>query len=241
MDSSPSATTMTEQVIPILPCQDIRKQVEFYQLLGFAVLGIYTSPNPYAALKLGAVQLHFYGTKKMVPAENPSMCYIKVADVDAVNSAFASALKRHTGKVSRSGIPRISKVRDLVNDRRFTLTDAGGNTLYIGNPKQTETGNFFRTLDNKEWAKKFTVLYDLLYSKEDCSMAAEMLPKFNLAKDSFDDLDKAKLLLVALEIRQQLGKTLDDSELKVLLKNYEGSGKEWKSINKKYHAILQID
>jgi hypothetical protein len=232
---------MMEKVIPILPCPDIKEQVAFYELLGFDVLNVYTSPNPYVAIKFAAVELHFYGTRKMLPGNNSSMCYIMVEDVDAIYQAFANAFKKNTGKIPRSGIPRISKVRDLVDDRRFTLTDTGGNTFYIGSHRQKEAGNFFRVLENKEWAKKFIVLYDLTYSKEDFSMAADMLPRFDEAKKSLNDLDKTRLLLVTLDIQRQLGQPSDDHELKALLSTHEGTDDNWKRLNEKYLTILQGD
>jgi predicted enzyme related to lactoylglutathione lyase len=230
-----------ERVIPILPCPDIKEQVAFYKQLGFDVLGVYTSPNPYAAVQFAAAELHFYGTKKMTPGNNSSMCFIKVEDVDAIYQAFATAFKKNTGKIPRSGIPRISKVRDLVNDRRFTLTDPGGNTFYIGNQRQTGAEDFFRVLENSEWAKKFTVLYDLTYSKEDFSMAADMLPRFEAAKESLNDLDRAKLLLVTLEIQRQLGQAQDHHELKTLLDLREGASDNWRRLNEKYLTILRED
>jgi hypothetical protein len=230
-----------KKVIPILPCPEIKKQVEFYGQLGFEVTGVYTSPNPYATIQLGAVELHFYGSKKIVPAENSSMCYINVDDLDTIYTTFASAFKKNTGKVPRSGIPRISKIRDLVNDRRFTLTDVGGNTLFIGNQDQRESGNFFRTLESKEWRNKFTVLYDLLYSKEDLSMAAGMMQRFSIAKESLNNLDKAKLLLVTLEIHRQLEQPTDDADLKDLIKTHGSDNDDWKQVNAKYQAMRRED
>ncbi|MDO1446331.1 hypothetical protein Q0590_08720 [Rhodocytophaga aerolata] len=228
-----------DKVIPILPCPDIKGQVVFYQQLGFELLEVYTSPNPYAAIQSGSIELHFYGNKRMIPTQNPTMCFLKVEDVDAVYHAFTSGLKKHTGKILRSGIPRISKVRDLSNDRRFTLTDTGGNTLFIGTPVKADTSHFFRTLQQEEFAKKFTVLYDLLYSKEDPSMAASMLPKLVVAKDLLADLDRAKLLLVALDIQRQLGQLMDDRELKTLVDIHLESGDEWTKVKKRYFAILE--
>jgi hypothetical protein len=235
------AETLIKKVIPILPCPDIRTQVAFYQQLGFEILGVYTSPNPYAALKFGSVELHFYGSRKIVPHENPSMCFITVQNVDAVYDAFAGSLKANTGKIPRSGIPRMTKVRDLVADRRFTLTDTGGNTIFIGCPKNAEVDNFFRTLENKEMAKKFTVLYDIVYSKEDCSMAADMLPKFDVRKESLGDLDKAKFLLVTLEVQSQLKQPLDDEPLKALLELHTDNDKDWKRIEDKYNLLLKAE
>ncbi len=117
--------TYQEKVIPIMGCPDIRIQVAFYQALGFEVLATYTSPNPYASLKWKDIELHFYGSRKIVPSKNPTMCYIRVANVDQVNEAFTAGLKRCYGKIPRTGFPKITKVRNLADDRRFTLTDTG--------------------------------------------------------------------------------------------------------------------
>lgn len=226
------------KVIPILPCPDIRRQVEFYQQLGFEIKGVYTSPNAYAAMALGNIELHFWGNRKNVPAENSSMCFIYVDDVDAVNDAFTNSLKAHTGKIPRSGIPKITKVRDLVADRRFTLTDPGGNTLFIGTPVTDGSVNFFRTLQHETFAKKFTVLYDIVYSKEEPAMAAETLPRYGIVKDELNDLDKGKYLLVILEIQRSLKQPLDDTELKELLRVNKDSNDDWRKIEARYRAIL---
>lgn len=228
-------------VIPILPCPDIRTQVAFYKQLGFEVLGIYTSPNPYASLRFGKVELHFYGNRKIIPTQNSSMCFLRVEDVDLVYDRFASSLKAHTGKVPRSGLPRITKVRDLSMDRRFTLTDTGGNTFFIGTPVKAKTKSFFRTLQNEEFATKFGALYDVVYSKEDCSMAEKMLPKYKLAKEVLQGLDKVKFLLVELEIQRNLGKPVDDKELKALLDVHTETDEDWEKVRKRYFAILKDD
>lgn len=225
------------KVVPILPCPDIKVQVAFYQQLGFELKALYTSPSPYAVLQLGNIELNFYGTRKMLPSENPTMCYIKLEDVDSVSQAFEQGLKKQTGKVPRSGVPRISKVRDLSSDRRFTLVDTGGNTFYIGTPVNAGADNFFRSLQHQEVAKKFSVLYDLLYSKEDAVLAEKMLPKLFASQDLLEDIDKAKLLLVALDIQRELGQALDDAELKALLESHASD--EWAKIKKRYLTILQ--
>jgi hypothetical protein len=227
--------------IPILPCPDLRAQVTFYEQLGFEVLEIYTSPNPYAALKYGEIHLHFYGSRKIIPAQNSSMCYLKVEDVDAVYDVFTKSLKTHTGKIPRAGLPRITKVRDLSLDRRFTLTDTGGNTFFIGTPVEANTMSFFRTLQNEEFAKTFAVLYDVVYSKEDSSMAEKMLPKYQTAKTALQGLDKAKFLLVELEIQRNVGKPIDDKELKSLLDAHTDHGGNWRKVKNRYSAILKED
>jgi hypothetical protein len=84
------------------------------------------------------------------------------------------------------------------------LTDTGGNTLFIGTPVKADTVIFLRSLEHKQYAKIFTVLYDTVYSKEDPAMAARNLLKYGIDISLLCDLDKAKYLLVVLDIQQKL-------------------------------------
>jgi hypothetical protein len=226
-----------EKVIPVMGCPDIRTQVDFYKALGFEVLGLYTSPNPYAALQWQSIELHFYGSRKIVPSENPTICFILVKDVDQVNRSFTEALKNLYGKIPRSGFPKITKVRDLSGDRRFTLTDTGGNTLYIGMPA-TEEDKFFRKLDNQEYAKPFAVLYDVLYSREDPELANNMLPKYSAMAGNLAGLDKAKYLLVLADIQKHLNRNIEDLELYQLIADSREDSGDWEKIQKRLLEIL---
>lgn len=227
------------KAIPVLACPDIRTQVAFYQQLGFEVTEIQTSPNPYASVKLGTIELMFYGSRKIISTANPTMCYIRVNDVDALHDAFANSLKELTGNVPRSGIPRFTTVRDLKDDRRFTLTDPGGNTLFIGSPVKAGEPTFLRTLENEKYAKLFTVLYDIVYSKEDPVMASDNLPRYDINIDLLSDLDQAKYLLVVLDIQQKVGSPLDNRQISALLKTHEADKGKWQLIRKKYLSIME--
>jgi hypothetical protein len=223
-------------IIPIMPCPDIRAQVTFYEILGFTVLGIYTSPNPYASLKWKSLEIHFYGSRKVDPTKNSTMCYLRVEDVDDTYMTFTKGLKEHTGKVARSGLPRISKVRDLADDRRFTLTDPGGNTIFIGSAVNKK-GRFFRTLQDEKHAKKFSALYDVLYSKEDPALAASMLRTYSAMGDQLSGLDKAKFLLLRMDIEKQAGQKTNDDELKKLILASDDRGDDWASVKARYFEI----
>ncbi len=225
-------------IIPILPCPDIKAQVKFYEQLGFEVLGVYTSPNPYAALKFEQMELHFYGTKQIPPDHNSSMCFIRVKDVDAVCQAFSTAMKQSLGRVPRSGVPKISKVRDLADDRRFTLTDPGGNTFYIGSPDQQR---FFRTIQQQEVSKQFTALYDVAYSKEDDAMAFKMLLKYESLKNQLTGLDKAKFLLLELDVYRKTGQEYHPTELVALLQGNNQDLGDWRRIAERFEEIIEED
>lgn len=131
-----------------------------------------------------------------------------------------SSVQGHTAGFA-TGIPRISKVRDLVDDRRFTLADAGGNTLYIGSPMKDR---FFRSLEHGELARRFAVLYDVLHSKEDPAMAAKILPKYTDMKDLLTGLDKARFLLLELDIQKQTAQPLNDGALVMLMDSQAETG-----------------
>lgn len=233
------------KIKPILPCPSIKEQVSFYESLGFNTIQIYTRPHPYAVVSYGSLELHFYVTKRILPNENPQMCYIEVDDVNRVYEDFTTGLKRHIGKIPRSGIPRISKMKHLVEDRRFVMTDIGGNTLYIGTPNaDLAVPAFYRTIESVEYAKNFEILYDLLYSKEDSNSAFNMLVKFfpaDVCSINAGDLDLAKILLVALDIHLQRDKTMNQNindTLQKLFSIYNTESPEWNKISKQYLEII---
>ncbi|MEG0772024.1 hypothetical protein [Clostridium sp.] len=235
-----------EKIIPILPCQSIKEQVIFYENLGFETNEIYTSPNPYAVMKYGDIEMHFYGSKRTIPSENPQMCYLRVDDVNSIYEKFTFTLKKNIGKVPRSGIPRISKLKDLSSDRRFNITDVGGNTLFIGTPitELSSDTRFYRTLESKEYSKDFEILYDLIYSKEDSQVAFNMLTKFfpeDLCSLKLGDLDLAKILLVGLDIHLQKNKRIDEEinhKLKELLDTCQNEDSNWEKILQNYNDII---
>ncbi|MDV4151317.1 hypothetical protein R0131_10730 [Clostridium sp. AL.422] len=232
-----------DKIIPILPCQSIREQAEFFKNLGFITTGIYTAPNPYASLEYGTIEIHFYGTKKIKPSENPNTCFVLVEDVDNIYETFITNYKKNTGKIPRSGIPRISKLRDLASDRRFTLTDVGGNTFYIGTPIKE---NFFRIIDSKEYAKNYKILYDLIYSKEDYDVAFNMLTKFfpiDITSIKASDMDLIKILLVALDINLQKNKVIDEKingKIMDIISNCDKENSKWKRILERYYEIINL-
>ncbi|MDO1450544.1 hypothetical protein Q0590_29985 [Rhodocytophaga aerolata] len=109
METDKNTFDRHEKVITIVGCANIRAQVEFYKALGFEVVGIYTSSNPYACLRWKNIELHFYGSRKVVASENAT-CYLPVRDLDQVNHRFENGLKSYYGKIPRNGFPKVTKV-----------------------------------------------------------------------------------------------------------------------------------
>lgn len=236
------------KIIPILPCPSLKEQIAFYEQLGFELVEMTNRPNPYAAVAYGSLEIHFYGSKKTVPGANASMCYIRVDDVNRMYEELTSSLKETAGNIPRSGIPRISKLKDLSDDRRFIITDVGGNTLFVGTPNaQLADPPFYRTIESAEYARPFETLYDLLYSKEDIRSAYTMLTKHfpdNICTLSVPELDLAKILLVTLDLHLQRGQTADPSindKLKELLDSCDRSHPDWIRIAQKYSDILNVE
>ncbi|WP_308636229.1 VOC family protein [Paenibacillus silvisoli] len=180
-----------------------------------------------------------------MPAENPQMCYVEVEDVNRIYEAFTTRLKQRTGKIPRAGIPRISKLKDLADDRRFLITDMGGNTLIVGTPN-AEHGDqsFYRTIGSEAYAQHFELLFDLMYSKEDSQAALRMLEKFfpaDLGTIEVHPLDLAKIHLVALDIHLQLHNEVNaevDDALKAMLTNCDAEDPNWQRIARQYEDIV---
>lgn len=189
------------KVIPVLPCAGIEEQCAFYESIGFTTVAKYKAPNAYAVVQYCDVVLHFWGSRKHEPSGNASMVFIEVDDVDEVNAAFCESIKRQRGKIPRSGMPRITKVRELKEDRRFTVCDPAGNTLYVSTPNDGKPVAL-RTLDNERYAKQFAAVYDLQHSHESPEKAAKALAVFMRFKDELNDSDKKKLAILTEEIER---------------------------------------
>ncbi|NGO71004.1 bleomycin resistance protein [Streptomyces boncukensis] len=126
---------MTETTTPILPCRTIQPILDFYEAVGFAVTFVQRSPNPYAAVERGGIQLQFFGMKDYDPRGSYSTCYVTTDDVDALYADFRSRLKAAYGRVPTRGLPRIGALRDTsFGMRQFLLNDPGGNCVRIGQP-----------------------------------------------------------------------------------------------------------
>ncbi|MEE1939107.1 VOC family protein [Streptomyces sp. TRM 70361] len=124
---------MTETTTPILPCRTLPPVLDFYAALGFETTFEQRSPNPYAVVVRGGVELHFFGMKRYDPAQSYSTCHISTDDVDALYAAFRAGLKETYGKVPSRGLPRIGPLKDMpYGTRQFLVSDPGGNCLRVG-------------------------------------------------------------------------------------------------------------
>jgi catechol 2,3-dioxygenase-like lactoylglutathione lyase family enzyme len=117
--------------IPTLPCRSVSATVAFYKRLGFEG-GAHDSNREYAILRRGAVELHFFTHKGLLPAESSAGCYIRVLDVQSIYRSFSSS------QLPRTGIPRMETLEDKPwGLREFAVVDPDGNLLRIGQVIQT--------------------------------------------------------------------------------------------------------
>jgi catechol 2,3-dioxygenase-like lactoylglutathione lyase family enzyme len=122
----------TETVIPGLPCRDLDDVLPFYTALGFDVIYRQERPNPYAAVRRGGIELHFFGLPEFDPAASMGTVILLVADTAALHAEFAAGLRAAFGKVPVSGIPRMTRPRRMQGTRGgFMVVDPGGNWLRI--------------------------------------------------------------------------------------------------------------
>jgi catechol 2,3-dioxygenase-like lactoylglutathione lyase family enzyme len=112
--------------IPTLPCRSVSADAAFYQRLGFEG-GAHEFNSEYAILRRGAIELHFFTYKELVPAESYSGCYIRVLDVESIYRSFLSS------QLPRTGIPRMDSLENKPwGLREFAVIDPDGNLLRIG-------------------------------------------------------------------------------------------------------------
>ncbi|GAA1181150.1 bleomycin resistance protein [Pseudonocardia alaniniphila] len=122
----------TELVIPGLPCRDLDDVLPFYAALGFDVTYRQERPSPYAVVRRGGIELHFFSIPEFDPANSMGSVCILVPDTGALHSAFAAGLRAAFGKLPVSGIPRMTRPRRRQGTPAgFTVVDPGGNWLRI--------------------------------------------------------------------------------------------------------------
>ncbi|MFH8254205.1 bleomycin resistance protein [Streptomyces roseolus] len=186
---------MDEKTIPILPCRTLQPVLDFYTALGFEVTFRQRSPNPYAVVERGGIQLHFFGMKQYDPTASCSMCYVRTDAVDELHTAFRAGLKAAYGRIPARGLPRIGPLKDTTYGvRQFLLTDPGGNCLRIGQP--TNDDPHHRPAPEETFARALHHAALLADSKEDAAGAARILDRALGNEDEHPTLVQLLRLLV---------------------------------------------
>ncbi|MDV3126474.1 VOC family protein [Mycobacterium sp. 21AC1] len=126
---------MTEKTIPGLMARSIEPVADFYSALGFEITFRQTAPYQFLTVKLGGIELNFYGDKQFDPASSAHGCLVLTDDVDYLYAVFTEGLETAFGSVPTQGVPRVGALKDMsYGMRQFLMTDPGGNTLQIAEP-----------------------------------------------------------------------------------------------------------
>ncbi len=205
---------MGEQTIPILPCRTLPPVLDFYTALGFEVTFSQRSPNPYAVVQRGAVQLQFFGLKSFDPATSMSTCYIVTDDVDGLYDAFRAGLKTAYGRIPTRGLPRIGPLKDTsYGMRQFLMTDPGGNCIRVGRP--TSEDQRHRPAPEETFARALHHASLLADSKEDPAAAAKVVDRvLSLTDERPTPVQLLQLLTLRADMAARLG---DDTTTRAML------------------------
>lgn len=198
---------MGEKTIPILPCQSLQPLLDFYVALGFEVTFQQRSPNPFAVVERGGIELQFFGLKAYDPAASLSTCYVITDDVDALYAAFRAGLKETYGRTPTRGLPRIGPLKDMsYGVRQFLMTDPGGNCVRVGQPTSEDQSH--RPAPKETFARALHHASLLTDSKEDPAAAARVIDRV------LDSAEKptASLLVRLLVLRADVAVRLGDEE-----------------------------
>lgn len=196
---------MGEKTIPILPCRTLQPVLDFYVALGFEVTFQQRSPNPYAVVQRGGIELQFFGLKQYEPAESVSTCYVRTDDVDGLYAAFRAGLKEAYGRVPARGLPRIGPLKDMsYGMRQFLMTDPGGNCVRVGQP--TSEDQHHRPAPRETFARALHHASLLADSKEDPALAAKVIDRvLGLEGEKPTEVRLLQLLVLRADVAARLG------------------------------------
>ncbi|MFY0569872.1 glyoxalase superfamily protein [Archangium lansingense] len=193
--------TTAETTIPILPCVAINETLAFYEALGFDVTYRQASPNVYAVVRRGGVELHFFVLKGLDPDASYSTCLVVVPEVESLHQAFAEGLKRAYGKLPHSGRPRLARLRK--GQPRFNVVDPAGN--WIRFVKREAPAAVSEEGSRSRLAKALDAAAHLRDFKGDLEAAAKVLDVALARQEPSSEEDRVRALAARVELAVDLG------------------------------------
>lgn len=187
---------MGGRIVPIFRSGDPAADLAFWTALGFEILHDQRRPYIYLSVRRGDLQVDFSG---QVPA---ATALFLVDDADALNAAFRAGIKAATGRVPRTGTPRIGLVSQQKSDRRFNMTDPSGNHVIAITPGAQE-----ERLDRSPLAQAVAAARLSAYGKEDLAWAAAHLDRALAAGTA----EPAATQLAAWVLRADVAALSDDA------------------------------
>lgn len=163
------------------------------------------SPNPYAVVERGGIELQFFGMKHYEPTRSFSTCYIRTDDVDGLHEAFRAALKARYGRVPSRGLPRIGALRDASHGmRQFLMTDPGGNCIRIGQPMSKDRHH--RPAPKETFSRALHYASLFADSRDDPAAAAKVLDRVLRLEDKRPThVQLLRLLVLRADVARRLG------------------------------------
>jgi hypothetical protein len=213
--------------IPLLPCVSVDEAIRFYGLLGFEVVYQQARPNPYAALRRGEANLHFFGLKGLDPKEAFSTCVIVMPEIEQLHGTFVEALRDAYGKIPVAGIPRISRMRK--GQSRFTIVDPAGNSIIIVRADEANDTTTPSSRPASRLGRALELATILRDSKNDDVAAAKVLDAALSKDEAWSPVERARVLAARAELAVALGDnahaaTLRDELEALPLSNEERAG-----------------
>ncbi|GGY14757.1 bleomycin resistance protein [Streptomyces djakartensis] len=196
---------MPEKTIPILPCRTLQPVLDFYTAIGFDVTYQQRSPNPYAVVERGGVELQFFAMRHYEPTASFSTCYVLTDDVDGLYAAFRAGLRSAYGRIPTRGLPRIGPLKDMsYGVRQFLMTDPGGNCVRVG--QRTGENRHHGPAPRETFARALHHASLLADSKGDPAGAAKVVDRvLRLADETPTKPQLFQLLVLRGDIAMRLG------------------------------------
>ena len=220
--------------IPILPCISIEETLAFWATLGFNVIYKQTRPYQYGIVTRGGYQLHFGGVKGMEAKDNlHGGCLITVSDAEEVYQEFIQKLKGAFGKVSNSGIPRISRMKP--GTTRFTLTDVAGNSIIFVRlgVQDSETWKNADRQNQSPLQKAIATAIRFRDYKNDEKAAARTLDVALRKTENEAATDIAEALVIRIDLADFMNEPLCSNEYRALLNKMSLTPEEKKKLQDK--------
>ncbi|QAY71926.1 hypothetical protein ET471_16125 [Xylanimonas protaetiae] len=215
-------------MVPMLPCADVDAMVAFWTALGLRQTYRQQRPNPYVAVALGRIDLHYYGLDAWDPEHSHSTCAIVVPDTRPLFELFQAGLRELYGKVPVTGFPRITRPRERANNgglSGFSVIDPAGNWVRVSRTpaeRAPAAGDAvaWTSAGGSRLAKAVENAVVLADSHGDVPQARKaLLGALRRAPGDVRPVDRARALAFAIELAVRSGDPEDAGELMAALED----------------------
>lgn len=226
--------------IPVLPCVSIEETLSFWESMGFRITYKQTRPYQYGAVARDGSELHFTRIKGMETGTNwYNGCLVMVGDAQGLYKEMTIRLKQLFGKVSNSGIPRISRMKPGAT--RFTLTDVSGNSIIFISFGEADQEAYNKTNNKEQSPLQRAIAASVRFRdyKEDEKAAAAVLDVALTKIVSEQAIDIAEALIIRIDLAVFMNDAERVVECKSLLNKMELSDGLVRQLAEKHNVVLK--